>query len=410
MTQIAQKIRSATRGNLGVMIVSKALWTVSGSLVTPFYALYVLELGGSYVDIGKLFALGAVVKIIPGFLGGYLSDKIGRKRIVYTMSYLLASLTLVKAFAPDVRFLYVSAFLEAVFGGLREPSMSSIVGDSTDPENRAMGYALQTVGPQVAGILSPTVMGLLMDRYGVRRAIMWGYLFVFVLASMASRMRQRNLKETLTETQSVSLSTGSAGDLVSGFKDTIGSLSRPFLAFLFVDLVFTFALGLADPYYVTFATEGLKLSSSQWGIISSLVLLLHCATVLIVASPSDEHGRVRFVLASMVSWPVTFMLFANTQSFMQVLVMRSAVTLAAAIGQPSWLALYTDFCPKEHRGRFYAMRTVTWSLIYGGGNYLGGVLFQNQGVKTPFQIAAGFMAVGAVIALFTLKEPEKRED
>ena len=410
MTQTIQKIRSAIRGNLGVMIVTTGLWTVAGNLTTPFFALYVLELGGSYVNIGEIFALGAVFRVIPGFLGGYLADKTGRKKIVYTMTYLLASLALIRAFAPSYGWLVVAAVLEAVFMGFRQPSMSSIIGDSTDPENRAMGYALLMVGPQLAGILSPSIIGVMMDRYGVRTAMMWGYVIVFALGTSAAFVRQRHLKETLTVSEDVTLSAGSMGDIVDNFKDTVKSLSEPFKAFLLVDFIFTFALGLGDPYYVTYATEGVKLSASQWGFITSLVLLAHCVTLLLVASPSDEFGRVKFVLASMISWPVTYFLFVYTDSFLAAMVVRIAITLSAAVGQPAWNALLVDFCPKEHRGRFNALTTVIWSLLYGGGNYLGGTLIQDHGVGTPFLVAAAFMSVGALIAVFTLKEPEKREE
>lgn len=410
MVETFQNIRSAMRGNLGVMIVTTGLWTLAGNLTTPFLALYVLELGGSYVSIGEIFALSALIKVIPGFLGGYLADKMGRKKIVYTMSYMIASLALVRAFAPDYRWLMLAAVLEAVFMGFRQPSMSSIIGDSTDPENRAMGYALMMVGPQLVGILSPSIIGVMMDRHGVRTAMMWGYLTVFALGTLASLIRQRYLEETLASREEVVLSPGSLSDMVSDFRDTVNSLSKPFKAFLLADFIFTFALGLGDPYYVTYATEGAKLSASQWGFIMSLVLLVHCGTLLLVASPSDEHGRVKFVLASMISWPFTYVLYVYTSSFLAVLVVRIAITLSAAVGQPSWSALFVDFCPKEHRGRFNALTTVVWSLLYGGGNYLGGVLFQNHGVGTPFLVAAAFMSVGAIIAVFTLKEPEKREE
>jgi len=410
MVESFQKLRSAMRGNLGVMIITNGLWTLAGNLTTPFLALYVLELGGSYVNIGEIFALGALIKVVPGLLGGYLADKMGRKKIVYTMTYLIASLGLVKAFAPDYRWLMLAAVLEAVVMGFREPSMSSIIGDSTDPQNRAMGYTLLIVGPQLVGILSPSIIGVIMDRYGVKIAMMWGYLIVFALGVLASLIRQRYLVETLTRKEEEVLSPASLSDIVSDFRDTVNSLSKSFKAFLMVDFIFTFALGLGDPYYVTYAIDVIKLSASQWGFIISLVLLVNCVTLLLVASPSDEHGRIKFVLISMISWPITFVLYVFSKNFLTVLVTSIAIVLAAAVGQPSWQALFVDFCPKEHRGRFNALTTVFWSLLYGGGNYFGGVLFQNHGVSTPFLVGAAFMSIGAVIAVFTLKEPEKREE
>jgi len=410
MTQNIQKMRSAVRGNLGVMIVTKGLWTVASNLTAPFLALYVLELGGSYVNIGEIFALSAVIKVVPGFLGGYLSDRMGRKRIVYVTTYLLASLSLIRAFAPDYRFLMLAAVLEAVFMGFQEPSMNSIVGDSTDPENRAMGFALQLVGPQVLGILSPGVIGVFMDLYGVRAAMMWGYVAMFALGSLAALIRQKRLEETLKASEEAGGVFLSMGGLVEAFRETIASLSGPFKAFLLVDFVFTFALGLGDPYFVTYATEGVGLSASQWGLITTLTMLVNCAVLLLVAAPSDDQGRMRFVLASMISWPVTYFLYVNSGSFAWVLVTRIAVTLSAAVGQPAWTALFVDFCPREHRGRFNALAMVVWSLLYGGGNYLGGVLIQGHGVGAPFLVAAALMSIGAIIAVFTLKEPQKREE
>jgi MFS family permease len=237
MNQTTQKVRAVLTGNLGIMIATTGLWTLAGNLTTPFFALYVLELGGRYVNIGEIYALGAVIKVIPGCLGGCLADKVGRKRIAYTMTYLLASLALIKAFAPSYRWLVLAAVLEAVFMGFLQPSMSSIIGDSTEPENRAMGYALMMVGPQLIGILSPSIIGLLMDRHGVRTAMMWGYIAVFALGGIAAFVRQRRLEETLTVSEPVTLSVCSLSDIVENFRETVNSLSRQFKTFLLADFL-----------------------------------------------------------------------------------------------------------------------------------------------------------------------------
>jgi len=131
--------------------------------------------------------------------------------------------------------------------------------------------------------------------------------------------------------------------------------------------------------------------------------------MLVVASPSDEKGRVRFVQASMVSWPISYWLFINSGSYLSMMITRLLVTLAAAVGQPAWTALFTDYCPKEHRGRYHALLEISWSILYGGGNYLGGLVYQNMSIRAPFQIAMTLMAVGGAASLLILKEPEFRE-
>jgi len=404
-----EKIKSALHGNLVVMVVSSALWSISGNLTAPFYALYVLELGGDYAMIGKILGVAALVKIVPIFLGGYLTDKVGRKQILYTMTYLLACVALIRAFAPDYRFLVIAAVLEALFMGLRQPSMSSLIGDSTTPENRSLSYALWMVGPNIAGVLSPSIFGVIIDRFGLKIAMRWGYTAIFTLGAVSAYMRQRYIKETLVTREKVEIRKDSVKELFGNFHATLLSLNRQAARFIALDLVFTLSLGLAEPYFVTYATDALSITGSQWGLIISLVTLLHCVTVLAVASPSDENGRVRFVQASMISWPISYFLFLSSGNYLQLMASRIFVTLAAAVGQPAWTALFTDYCPKEHRGRYHAMLEVTWSILYGGGNYLGGVIYQSMGLRAPFQIAMAFMAVGGLASLFLLKEPQYKE-
>jgi len=409
MSQLIQKIRSALHGNLGVMVASSALWSISGNLTAPFYALYVLELGGDYAMIGKILGVAALVQVIPILLGGYLTDQIGRKPILYTMTYLLACVALIRAFAPDYRFLIIAAVLEALFMGFRIPAMSSIIGDSTTPENRSLSYALWMVGPNLVGIVSPSIFGLVMDRYGLRMAMRWGYITIFVFGGVSAYLRQKYIQETLVNGTITPQEKNRVLDLFSNFKETIRSLNRQASTFIALDLVFTLALGLAEPYFVTYATDSLGVSGTQWGFIMSLVTLFYCIAMIAVASPSDERGRIRFVQASMVSWPISYLLFISSGSYLQLMLTRIGVTIAAAVGQPAWHALFTDYCPKEHRGRYHAMLEIVWSLLFGGGNYLGGLLYQNVGIKAPFQVAIAMMAVGGFVSLFVLKEPDHKE-
>lgn len=108
MSDRSEKRWAFLRGNIGVMILTSRIWTLAGSMVGPFFSLYVLELGGNYVDIGLISAIGAVANIVPTLLGGYLADSVGRKKMVYTMSFLLSFNHLLYAFAPRYEFLLIA--------------------------------------------------------------------------------------------------------------------------------------------------------------------------------------------------------------------------------------------------------------------------------------------------------------
>ncbi|RJS86403.1 hypothetical protein CW701_02430, partial [Candidatus Bathyarchaeota archaeon] len=106
--------RELLRGNVGVMAFTSGLWTLMGQLVWPFWPLYVLGLGGGYFDIGLISAVGSLCGVVPFLLGGYMADALGRKRMVYTLSFVLSSSALINAFAPDWRWLIASSILSSI--------------------------------------------------------------------------------------------------------------------------------------------------------------------------------------------------------------------------------------------------------------------------------------------------------
>lgn len=411
MSQIIEKSRSLLQGNLGVMIVSSGLWNLGGNMVWPFFSLYVLELGGNYVDIGLITALGSLVQVIPTFFGGYLSDRVGRRKLVYSMSFLLAFNELLTGFAPNFRFLFITSALGAIWMGLREPSFNSIVADSTDIENRALGYALWRVIPPMIGVMSPYLIGVLMDRYGVLKAMRWAYLGLFVCAFLSSTIRYRYLKETLGKTDKADQSNlSNIRQILPDFKQMFTKLPRQLWIFLSIDLVFTLGWGLTEPYFVTYAKDSVGLSGAQWGLVTTLVTVTSTFVMLYTAQLSDEQGRIKFIIPTMFMWSVTFFMYVLTGSFIQVLAVRLMISLASCIGEPAWEAMFMDYSPREFRGRFNAIAIIAWSTTWGIGNVIGGYLYQNYTSQMPFNIAGVIMIIASFIALFVVREPEKREE
>lgn len=250
-----------------------------------------------------------------------------------------------------------------------------------------------------------------MDRYGTLKAIRWGYLCVFVTSLIASTLRYKLLKETLPPEEMKK--TNPKADLkepFSDFKVTFKTLPKQLWIFLGVDFIFSFAWSLCGPYFVTYATEEIGLSKAQWGLTSTFLTLIGTVVRLPAAWASDRHGRLKFILPSMFLWPAAFFFFVNSRDFYQVSVARTALALLDSVGAPAWQALFVDFSPKEHRGRFNAIANVGWGVIHATGNVVGGTIYQGISAKMPFYINSVLQLMGAVVALLTVKEPKQREE
>jgi MFS family permease len=399
------------KGNIGVMLLSSGLWNIASAMTWPFYALYVLELGGRHIDIGLISALGAITRIAPTLFGGYLADALGRKKVLYSMSFLLAANEILLALAPDYRYLYLAAALEALFSGLRDPAFMSIIADSTTPEDRALSIALWQVVPSLFGLLSPYAIGLVIDSRGVVLAMRFAYAFTCLMATAASALRFRYIEETLENSRGVKWDPrAAASEILSGFVETFRELPAQLWAFLVVDFVFTFAWAVTEPYFVTYAKEVVGLSAAQWGVATMAVMAVTTALKPLLARASDRHGRTKFILPCMFLWPVAFLLFARSGGFQAILAARLLLAFSDSLGSPAWEAMFYDYSPKEYRGRFNAIAQVSWSIIWGAGNVAGGAIYQGYSKGLIFYLSAGLLLVGALAAILKVKEPERRAD
>ncbi len=249
-----------------------------------------------------------------------------------------------------------------------------------------------------------------MDTHGIVTAMRWAYMFTFGISIVASTVRYLFIKETLFN------ESGNGGDLtvapseiLADFRETLSSLPIHLWVFLAIDFVFTFAWGLTELYFVTYAREEVGVTAAQWGLATMLMILLRTTLKPPAALASDRHGRLKFILPCMFLSPVTFILFVNSKGFHGVLLAQLMMATLGSIGDPAWEALFVDYVPKEYRGRFNAIAAICWSLIWGAGNAAGGAVYQNYSKRLIFNLSAVLLIIGSFAAFLRVKEPEERE-
>ena len=66
-------------GNPRTLVLIEPLWGVPYNLIAPFATLYMYTQGITDVQIGLILSVTMAVQVLFSFLGGILSDKLGRK-------------------------------------------------------------------------------------------------------------------------------------------------------------------------------------------------------------------------------------------------------------------------------------------------------------------------------------------
>jgi MFS family permease len=393
---------------LGVLIISSGIWSVASGLANPYFSLYVLALGGSYFEVGLTSAIGNLFMVIPLVFAGSLTDVIGRKKLVVYLGFLLSSVYVIFSQAPSWEFLLLAQSLNHLIQGFRSPAFSSLVADSTDPDDRVLAIALQQRLPQAMRLISPVLGGFFIDRLGILPAMRWFYIITFFACIATHFLRHKYLTETFT---------AEGGNLFEGLKSTLteikelsSKVSRQALFLIGINAALHLALMTSSSYWVIYATDDVVgLTASEWGFVTIIQDIIMIVFTIVFSLAADKYGKFRFVLASLLLTPITIALFPFSRTFTDVLLLRMAFSLFISMRTAAFSAMFIDYSPQAFRGRLNAFQSFASRPMVIAGSLLGGFLYQNFTKASPFFITAAVMGSVGTAFFLLIKEPKVKE-
>lgn len=389
--------------NLLVFSITSGIWGFASNLIGPFFALYVLALGGNYVSIG-LIGLTGGLSIIPSLIGGYLADTMSRKKIVSVLSICLGPVNLINAFAPHWTYLLISSSISSIFYGLRGPAFSAIMADSLSPEERGKGYGFWSSIPRIPTIISPTIGGLLITQMGRIRAIRVGYIIVAFAATFAGLLRFIFLKETY-EGQENQLS---LKENIKAIGQTAKKIPNSLKVLILITIIVIFGWTVKYRYQVVYATVVIGLSELQWGILNTVVRLGRSFLLPFLGSSVDRIGRKEMLLISNVFIAFMDLLFVFAFGFYSVLLALTIRSLAGGLRGTSRKALRADLSPRESRGKISSIFRVATRPARMIAPFIGGFLY-TFAPSSPFLLEASLSIILLPLIYLFLREPKEKE-
>jgi MFS family permease len=398
-------------------MITSGIWRIGGTMTWPFFALYVLHLGGNYYHIGLIAAVSSFLGLIPSFFGGRLADIYGRKRIVVSVQFFIALNKILFVLAPGWEWLFLARSIDSILQGIREPGFNALFADYTSMETRAMSYGMWHSIPPIFGLLPPFIAGVLMDRIGIIPAQRLAYTVLLFSCFISALIRVKYLNETYVAESRGKEKLSIISDTLTDFKETAKILPRNLWTLISMGVLFNFAASMVMNYWVTYATEDvIHLTATQWGLVHTTATIIIILASMPAALLVEKYGRLKIVLLSLILTPITVLGFIYSNNFYQVLLIYNIGMIFSSMGSVSGQAMFTDYSPSEHRGRINALtriigatRTFGFQMVGMGitgafGGIIGGIVYGGISYTLPFQIMAVIAVITAVIGYTLLKE------
>ena len=142
-----------------------ALFTLSNSS-DSFLILRAMDAGVSAAIVPLLWAAHHATKVLSSLLGGDLSDRLGRKRLIVSGWILYAAVYAGFAYATNQASLWVLFLVYGIYFGLAEGAEKALVADLVRPEQRGTAYGLYNLAFGVTVFPASFLMGTIWDWKG----------------------------------------------------------------------------------------------------------------------------------------------------------------------------------------------------------------------------------------------------
>lgn len=158
-------------GNFKRFLIVLGLFTLSNSS-DMFLLQRAKEAGISVAAIPLLWMFLHVVKVAVSLVGGDLSDRIGRKTLIFSGWILYAAVYAGFAFAATPLAMWGLFLAYGVFFGLTEGAEKALVADLVQPEQRGTAFGWYHLAFGVAVFPASLLMGKLWEVYGFQTAFL----------------------------------------------------------------------------------------------------------------------------------------------------------------------------------------------------------------------------------------------
>jgi len=166
--------------------------------------------------------------------------------------------------------------------------------------------------------------------------------------------------------------------------------------------------GLVYSMFSLYLFEVVKLTKTQIGLLYMVGSAMGLFFGPMLGRLSDRFGRKPVILACLASFAVIFVGYALGRSYailFPIQILEGTTWVAIGAASTAYIA---DSISSSNRGWAMGVYQQVASVGWVIGPAVGGFLSDAIGSSTTFLMGAALVAVGLVLALFFVKEPERK--
>ncbi len=375
--------------NVAAASVAVFLLSLGEELWKRFLPKYLEALGANTLAVGLFGTAKDFLDAIYQYPGGWLADRLGRRRAFLIFIALAGAGYLVYLLSPSWPVVFVGLVLAMAWQSMASPAIFAVIGDALPKERRAMGFTFQSLVKRVPMVAAPLIGGASIAVLGITAGVRTGLVITLALAAVTAMIvRLINLP------------------VVAGGAANIRGVWQSFpieLKLLLIsDIIIRTCEGLAEVLIILYVTNVIGISVAQYGVLAAIQVMSSILIYLPAARIADRVGRKPFVIATFFCFALFPAAVALSSGFAS-LIIAFVIGGLREIGEPARKAMIVDFAAPHLRARTVGLYYLIRSFTITPAAAIGGWLWQ-LAPQTPFLTAGLVGMIGTVVFAVTVEE------
>jgi MFS family permease len=371
---------------IGTFSAASFLNDFGSDMIFPVWPLFVtLVLGADMAVLGLIDGLGDALVSLSQAGSGYLSDRLGKRKVFIWTGYLFGSLSRVGYALSRVWQHLIPFKILDRSGKIRGAPRDAIVADISTEQNRGRNFGLLRAMDNLGAVCGIITCIFLFNYFR------WEYSSIFLLAAVPSLISALLVLLLIKERKTREIFKGlSLTDLSANLK-------------LFLLLSAVFALG-------AFSYSFLLVYAKELGFETTFVpilYLLFTAVASVMSLPfgrlADKVGRKAVLVLSYSLFGLMCLGFVYVGSFEGVVMLFILYGLHRAAAEPVQRAFVSELSPPRYRASVLGAFQLIVGLCALPASLIAGVLWETVEKFAPFLFSLS-LTILAIILMAFVKE------
>lgn len=403
-----QRARFHVGSPMVVIFITVVIDLIGFGVMIPILPFYVESFGGTGFEIGMLTAVYSMMQFIFAPIWGQLSDRYGRRPILFFSILGSAAGFLIIGLANALWLVFLGRIIAGITGG-NISTAQAYIADITTPENRAKGMGLIGAAFGLGFVFGPALGGIL-SKFGTSAP----FYFIAALALFNAVMLYFVLPETVKPG-------GSLGKIRSRFAilgDAFANQGKLFRVVVLYFLIIT-AFSMMTTAFILYLQFTFGYDTFQIGLVFMYIGVL--SAVLqggVVGLLSKRFGEKQLVISGALIMTAAFSVVPFVSpafgGLTAMLIGVAAFAFGNSVSNPALTSLASLYSPADEQGAGLGVLQSGASLARAVGPAIAGVLLysaaaantlhlDNASLFRTFWTAAAIMLLAFLLSLYFLK-------